>query len=107
MVFIFITFFLLNTLLTRFAPDAPFEPWLTFIYGTLTTGIILLVWEFIYHNRFLRMIAASIIIWTAALSLFLTFLVVMKLALPLLFVVAIPLEVLEVIWYLFRRNRKR
>ena len=102
-----LTFFLLNTLLSRFAPDAPFEPWLTFIYGTLTTGIILLVWEFIYHNRFLRMIAASIIIWTAALSLFLTFLVVMKLALPLLFVVAIPVEVLEVIWYLFRRNRKK
>ena len=102
-----LTFFLLNTLLSRFAPDAPFEPWLTFIYGTLTTGIILLVWEFIYHNRFLRMIAASIIIWTAALSLFLTFLVVMKLALPLLFVVAIPVEILEVIWYLFRRNRKK
>ncbi len=102
-----LTFFLLNTLLSRFAPDAPFESWLTFIYGTLTTGIILLVWEFIYHNRFLRMIAASIIIWTAALSLFLTFLVVMKLPLPLLFVVAIPLEVLEIIWYLFRRNRKR
>ena len=102
-----LTFFLLSTLLGRFAPDAPFEPWLTFIYGTLTTGIILLVWEFIYHNRFLRMIATSIIIWTAALSLFLTFLVVMKVALPLLFVVAIPLEVLEIIWYLFRRNRKR
>ena len=102
-----LTFFLLNTLLSRFAPNAPFEPWLTFIYGTLTTGIILLVWEFIYHNRFLRMIATSIIIWTAALSLFLTFLVVMNLPLPLLFVVAIPLEVLEIIWYLFRRNRKR
>ena len=102
-----LTFFLLNTLLSRFAPEATFEPWLTFIYGTLTTGIILLVWEFIYHNRFLRMIATSIIIWTAALSLFLTFLVVMKLALPLLFVVAIPLEVLEIIWYLFRRNKKR
>ncbi len=102
-----LTFFLLNTLLSRFAPDAPFESWLTFIYGTLTTGIILLVWEFIYHNRFLRMIATSIIIWTAALSLFLTFLVVMNLALPLLFIVAIPLEVLEIIWYLFRRNRKR
>lgn len=102
-----LTFFLLNTLLSRFAPDAPFESWLTFIYGTLTTGIILLVWEFIYHNRFLRMIAASIIIWTAALSIFLTFLVVMNLPLPLLFIVAIPLEVLEIIWYLFRRNRKR
>lgn len=102
-----LTFFLLNTLLSRFAPDAPFESWLTFIYGTLTTGIILLVWEFIYHNRFLRMIATSIIIWTAALSLFLTFLVVMNLPLPLLFIVAIPLEVLEIIWYLFRRNRKK
>ena len=102
-----LTFFLLNTLLSRFAPDAPFESWLTFIYGTLTTGIILLVWEFIYHNRFLRMIAASIIIWTAALSLFLTFLVVMNLPLPLLFIVAIPLEVLEIIWYIFRRNRKK
>ena len=102
-----LTFFLLNTLLSRFAPDAPFEPWLTFIYGTLTTGIILLVWEFIYHNRFLRMIATSIIIWTAALSLFLTFFVVMNTPLPLLFIVAIPLEVLEIIWYLFRRNRKR
>ena len=102
-----LTFFLLNTLLSRFAPDAPFEPWLTFIYGTLTTGIILLVWEFIYHNKFLRMIATSIIIWTAALSLFLTFFVVMNTPLPLLFIVAIPLEVLEIIWYLFRRNRKK
>ena len=99
-----ITFFLLNTLLGN---SYPFKPWLTFIYGTLVTGIILVVWEFIYHNRFLRMIAASIIIWTSALSLFLTFLVVMNLPLPLLFVVAIPLEILEIIWYLFRRNRKK
>ena len=84
-----------------------FKPWLTFIYGTLITGIILVVWEFIYHNRFLRMIAASIIIWTAALSLFLTFYVVMNLPLPLIFVVAVPLQILEIIWYLFRRNRKK
>ena len=99
-----LTFFLLNTLMgDRFA----FKPWLTFIYGTLITGIILVVWEFIYHNRFLRMIAASIIIWTAALSLFLTFYVVMNLPLPLIFVVAVPLQILEIIWYLFRRNRKK
>ena len=103
---IVITFFLLYTLLGKFAPDASFKPWLTFIYGALTTGIILLVWEFIYHNRFLRMIATSIIIWTAALSLFLTILVVIKMSLPLLFVVAIPLQILEIIWYLFRRNKK-
>ena len=99
-----LTFFLLNTLMgDRFA----FKPWLTFIYGTLITGIILVVWEFIYHNRFLRMIATSIIIWTTALSLFLTFLVVMNRSLPLLFIVVIPVEILEIIWYLFRRNRKK
>ena len=101
---IVLTFFLLNTLMCdRYA----FKPWLTFIYGILTTGIILVTWEFIYHNRFLRMIATSIIIWSTALSLFLTFFVVMNLPLPLLFIVAIPVEILEIIWYLFRRNRKK
>ena len=99
-----LTFFLLNTLLGN---NYAFKPWLVFIYGTLATGIILLVWEFIYHNRLLRMIATSIIIWTAALSLFLTFLVVMNMPLPLLFVVAVPLQILEIIWYLFRRNKKK
>ena len=99
-----LTFFFLNTLLAK---DLPFKPWLSFIYGTLITAIIWLVWEFIYHNRFLRMLAASAIIWTAALSIFLTFYVVMNLPLPMLFVVAIPLQILEIIWYLFRRNRKR
>lgn len=84
-----------------------FKPWLTFIYGTLITAIILLVWEFIYHNRFLRMLAASGIVWSAALSLYLTFFVVINQNLPLIFVVAIPLQVLEIIWYLFRRNKKK
>ncbi len=84
-----------------------FKPWLTFIYGTLITAIILLVWEFIYHNRFLRMLAASGIVWTSSLSLFLTFYVVMNLPLPLIFVVAIPLQILEITWYLFRRSKKK
>ncbi|MBO6262307.1 MAG: helix-turn-helix transcriptional regulator [Bacilli bacterium] len=84
-----------------------FKPWLTFIYGTLITAIILLVWEFIYHNRFLRMLAASGIVWTTALSLYLTFYVVMNLPLPLIFVVAIPLQILEITWYLFRRSKKK
>ena len=99
-----LTFFFLQVFIgDRYA----FKPWLTFIYGTLITAIILLVWEFIYHNRFLRMLAASGIVWTSALSLFLTFFVVMNLPLPLIFVVAIPLQILEITWYLFRRNKKK
>ena len=98
-----LTFFLLNVLLPK---DAKFQTWLTFVYGTLASSIIWLVWEFIYHNRFYRMIATSLVIWTAALSLYLTFLLLID-NYPLIFVVAAPLQVLEILWYLFRRKKDK
>ena len=52
----FLTFFLLDTLLPK---DAAFKPWLVFIYGLVVCSIIWLVWEFIYHKRFIRMFAVS------------------------------------------------
>ena len=98
-----LTFFLLNTLLPK---DAKFQTWLTFIYGTLASSILLLVWEFIYHHRLNRMIAASLVIWTGALSLYLTFLLLID-NYPLIFVVAAPLQILEILWYLFRRKKDK
>ena len=98
-----LTFFFLNTLLSK---ELSFKPWLVFVYGALASAIIFLVWEFIYHNRFMRMIATSLIIWTAAASTYLTLLVMVK-NLPLIFVVAVPLQVLEITWYLFRRIKKK
>ena len=100
----FLTFFLLDTLLPK---DALFKPWLVFIYGLLVVSIIWLVWEFIYHKRFVRMLATSAVIWTAALSIYLTFFVVMNLNLYLIFIVAIPLQVLEVLWFLFRNKKNK
>ena len=99
------TFFFLDTFLGN--KNVAFKPWLCFIYGILITGIVWLVWEFIYHNRFRRMLATTIIIWSTALSLFLTFLVVMNLPLPLIFVVAVPIQVLEILWFLFRGKKKK
>lgn len=99
-----LTFFLLNTLLVE---GVKFQTWLVFIYGALISGIILLVWDFIYHRRFLRMIDTSIIVWTATLSLYFTFLVLLDQNLYLLFIVAIPLQVLEILWYLYRRNKNK
>lgn len=96
-------FFLLSTLLPK---DVKFQTWLTFIYGALASAIILLVWEFIYHNRLNRMIAASLVIWIGALSLYLTFLLLID-NYPLIFVVAAPLQVLEILWYLFRRKKNK
>ena len=97
-------FFFLDTLLNK---NVAFKPWLCFIYAIFATGIIWLVWEFIYHNRLRRMFATSLIIWSAALSIFLTFYVIMNLPLPLLFVVAVPLQLLEILWYLFRMKKKK
>ena len=99
-----LTFFLLNTLLS---PDVPFKPWLVFIYGAVITAIIWLVWEFIYQKRFLRMLATSALIWTVATSLYFTFLIAVGTNLPLIFVVAVPLQVLEIIWFLFRRKKNK
>ena len=100
----FLTFFLLDTLLPK---ESVFKPWLVFIYGLLVVSIIWLVWEFIYHKRFVRMLATSAVIWTAALSIYLTFFVVMNLNLYLIFIVAIPLQVLEVLWFLFRNKKNK
>ena len=92
-----------------FLPNAAFQSWLNFVYGALIMGIILLVWDFIYHHRFLRVIDTSIVIWTSLLSLYLTLLVVMgpQHNYPLIFLIGIPLEILEILWFLFRRNKKK
>ena len=98
------TFFLLNTLLSD---DVPFKTWLVFIYGAVVTGVILLVWDFIYHHRFLRVIDTSIVVWSSALTIYFTILIITGKNLPLMFIVAAPLEILEIIWFMFRRNKKR
>ena len=100
-----LSFFLLNVLLDK---SLPFKPWLVFIYGTLLTSIIWLVWEFIYHNKLLRMFATSCIIWTATLTIYLTFLLVLPdVNLSLIFIVAATLQVLEVIWFLFKNKKNK
>ena len=100
----FLTFFLLDTLLPK---DAAFKPWLVFIYGLVVCSIIWVVWEFIYHKRLIRMLAVSSLVWTSALAIFLTFLIVMNLPLYFIFIVAIPLQILEILWYFFRRKKNK
>ena len=90
-----------------FIKDVKYQTWLTFVYGALIMGIILLVWDYIYHHRFLRVIDTSIIIWTGIASVYLTLLIILDLNQPLLFVIGAPLEVLEILWFLFRRNKKK
>ena len=100
----FITFFMLNTLLPK---DIAFKPWLVFLYGLMAVSITWLVWEFIYHNRLMRMFATSAVIWTSSIAIYFTFFVIMSLNLYLIFIVAIPLQILEIIWFLFRNKKNK
>ena len=100
----FLAFFLLSIFLKD---NYAFKPWLVFIYGLLVISIIWLVWEFIYHNKFNRMLATSVLIWTVACSLYFTFLIAVGINLPLMFIVAVPLQVLEILWFLFRSKKNK
>ena len=106
LIVIVLSFFLLNTLLPE---EATFKSWLVFVYGVVISSIILLVWEFIYHERFYRMIATSVLIWSIAGSIYLTLLVTSNYALNLylIFVVPVPLQVLEVLWFLYRSKKNK
>ena len=97
------TFFFLNTLLK----DSSFQSWLVFIYGLAITAIVLLVWDFIYHHRLNRMIETSCIVWFSALSIYLSILLMANANLPFIFLIAVPLQILEILWYLFKRKRKK
>ena len=99
-----LTWFLLDTLLVE---GVAFQPWLVFIYGLVACSIIWVVWEFIYHKRLIRVFAVSLLIWTSALAIFLTFLIVMNISLGFIFIVAIPLQVLEILWYFFRLKKNK
>ena len=96
-------FFFLNTLLK----DSLFQSWLVFIYGLVITAIVLLVWDFIYHHRFNRMIDTSCIVWFSALSIYLSIILMANANLPFIFLIAIPLQILEILWYLFKRKKKK
>ena len=82
--------------------------WLIFIYATAVNAILLIVYASIWKYRLLNFVGVSILIWTALTSLYLTirFLpdnIGMDLgALWCIYLIGIPLQVLEVLWVFFR-----
>ena len=86
-----------------FGADLP-RRWLSFVWAMPVSGIVLVVFAALWGNRVLRTLAVSFLIWTVALAIYLTF------AFPyswLLFVVAVPLQVLAVFWFLLRVPRAK
>ena len=81
------------------------KPWLIFIYSIPASCIVLIVFNNIYFKRFYNIIPVSLLCWSIALSLFLSFLDYPKI--EMVFIAAIPFQILVVLFYLLLLRKKR
>ena len=81
-----------------------FRPWMLFIYALPISSIILIVFSSVWANKYFTSLAVSLLIWTLALATYLT--------LPMLnnrwliFVIAVPLQLLTIFWFILRGQKK-
>ena len=90
--------------------------WLAFIYAIPINSILIIVYASVWKYRILNFIAISTLIWTAITCLYLTVRFV-SIALGasygglwMVFLLGVPLQVLEILWVFFRtlfRRRKQ
>ena len=90
--------------------------WLAFIYAIPINSILIIVYASVWKYRILNFIAISALIWTAITCLYLTVRFV-SIALGasygglwMVFLLGVPLQVLEILWVFFRtlfRRRKQ
>ena len=82
--------------------------WIVFVYAVMVNAILLIVFAGIWRYRLLNFFSVSTLIWVAITCIYITVKTVLltqgKAAdgLWLLFVVGVPLQVLEVLWVFFR-----
>lgn len=79
--------------------------WLIFIYSIPASCIVLIVFNNLYFKKFYNIIPVSIMCWSIALSLFLSFLDYPKI--EMVFIVAIPFQILVVLFYLLLLRKKK
>lgn len=82
--------------------------WLVFIYAVMINSILIIVYTGIWRMRMFNFAAVSTLIWSALTCLYLTVYFVMQnmnrntSELRQLFIIGIPLQILEVLWCFFR-----
>ncbi len=81
--------------------------WLCFLYATVVNAVVLLVYSSVWKYRVMHAICVSALIWTTILSVYVTLRYVFAYyqidrALWPIFLLGIPLQVLEVHWAVFR-----
>ena len=82
--------------------------WLVFIYAVMVNSILIIVYTGIWRMRMFNFASVSILIWSALTCLYLTVCFAMQNmgrntnGLWQLFIIGIPLQILEVLWCFFR-----
>ena len=78
--------------------------WITFVYAVMANAIVLIVYAGIWKYRLLNFFSVSVLIWTTITSIYLTVTALIGKydALWLLFLLGVPLQVLETLWVFFR-----
>ena len=91
--------------------------WLAFVYAVVANAILMIVYAGVWKYRVLNFVAVSTLIWTALTCIFLTGSALIEYfgwnfeGLWCLFLIGVPLQVLEILWVffrsLFRKNKDK
>ena len=83
--------------------------WLIYLYAVLASAIVLLVYAVIWKHRIINFVSVSTIIWMALLCCYLTIKVFVKgtSGLWCIFLLGVPLQILEILWAFFRTLLRR
>ena len=89
-------------LLQIIKPDGAW--WLIYLYAVLANAIVMLVYAAIWHHRIINFLSVTTIIWMALVCCFLTVRIFLDDTTWLwcLFLVGVPLQILEILWVFFR-----
>lgn len=82
------------------------HPWISFVYAIPVSSIILLVYSCIWGNKFTQFFTTSLVLWTIVMSIHLSmYIAVPKIA--LVYIIAIPLEVMAFLFFIIFKRRKK
>lgn len=94
----FIAFFILNILNLN-----SFLAWKVFVIAIPLSMIVLLVFSSLWCTNLFNCIVVSFLIWSVALAFYITFTFENS---WLIFILAIPLQVMDILWFVFRKVKK-
>lgn len=88
--------------------DSDTSAWLVFLYAVFANAIVLIVYTGLWRYRIVNVLAVSTLIWMTITCLYTTLSVWFENAsFGFLFLIGIPLQVLEIFWVFFRSLLKR